>query len=336
MAAGIVAALLTLAGCGEPEERARVVVVFVSLDREYSEPILKEFTRRTGIEVLPVFDAEAAKTTGLVNRLLLQRNDPECDVWWNNEAGQTAALAKAGVLAPYRSPQADRFPEKFRDAEDRWTGFAARARVIIYNTDLLAEADVPRDLERFTDPRWRGKAAIALPYFGTTFTHMMTLRQRWGDDRLVAWLRGLRANDAMIAPGNGPVRDLVAAGEAAFGLTDTDDAYAAMLDGKPVGVVLPDPQAGVTLIPNTVAVIAGAPHPEEARQLVDYLLSPEVERTLLRARGAQIPLGTDLADEATPWDTLLADTPPAAFDLVTAAKERESLIELLRGAGVDR
>ena len=99
---------------------------------------------------------------------------------------------------------------------------------------------------------------------------MGVLQESWGPQRLEAWLRALSANDVAIAPGNAAVRDLVASGERAVGVTDTDDAHGAILDGRPVGVVVPED--GPALIPNTVALVAGCPHPEAGRALVDFLL----------------------------------------------------------------
>ena len=318
-----------------PPSPPRVVVVFTSLDRVYSDPILQRFTRDTGVTVKPVFDAEATKTTGLVSRLIARRDDPECDVFWNNEPVQTAQLANMGLLESHRSPQAERIPQAFRGSQDRWTGFAARMRVIIYNTDMLAVDDAPSSLDDFVDPSRRGKSAIAMPFFGTTFTHMAVLRQRWSERRLEQWLRGLRANDVALAAGNGPVRDMVASGECAFGLTDTDDAHGAMLDGKPVAVVVPDPDDGALLIPNTVALIAGCPHPAEGRALIDYLLSPHVERELAAGRSAQIPIGTDLADVETPWDEF-RKLPIMTYDVHAAASDKAQVVALLERAGMDR
>ena len=259
--AAVLLLLLLLVGCADERAETPEVVVFTALDREYAEPILAAFERETGIRVRAKYDAEAAKTTGLINQILARPDDPGVDVLWNNEVMQTAHLARLGRLEPYASPQAERFPAACRDPQHRWTGFAGRARVIIYNTDLLSEQTVPRSLAAFTDPAWRGQCAVALPFFGTTLTHMAVLQERWGADGLEAWAQGALANGVAVAPGNGPVRDLVASGAYAFGLTDTDDAHGAMLDGKPVAVVVPDAEDGAVLIPNSVALIAKGPTP---------------------------------------------------------------------------
>lgn len=333
--AALLCVLFALTGCGPDNADDNVVVVFTALDRVYSEPILKQFEEQTGIRVLAKYDAEASKTTGLINQIIARKDDPECDVLWNNELVQTQHLAGLGLLEPYESPSAARFDPAFKDPQHRWTGFAARARVFIYNTDMVSSEDVPTSLADMADPKWRGRSAIALPFFGTTFTHVSVLRQAWGDQHLEQWLTDIKANGVAIAPGNGPVRDLVAAGERAFGLTDTDDAHGAMLDGKPVAVVVPDADQGAVLIPNSVAMIAGCRHPEQARRLIDYLLSAEVEIALAEARSAQIPLGNDLADHPTPWDGLI-DRRALPFDLDAAAADRQGTVDLLKRVGFDQ
>ena len=240
-----------------------------------------------------------------------------------------------GLLEAYDSPKAKRIPARFRDAQGRWTGFAARARVLIYNTKEIGAAPPPTGLADLVDSRWRGRAAIAKPFFGTTLTHVAVLYRAWGPRRLGAWLYAANANDVGLFPGNGPVKEMVASGERALGLTDTDDAYEAVLAGKPVGVIIPDANDGAVLIPNTVAFIKGCPHPEEARLLVDYLLSADVERKLAIGPSAQIPLGTDLADLETPWRKLLAGT-VMDLDVPAAAASLDDVLALLKQKGMDR
>jgi len=333
-AGAVVAALAGLAGCGGADATPEVVV-YTALDAVHSEPILREFERRTGIRVRPVFDAEDSKTTGLVSRLIARRARPDCDVFWNNEIVQTARLAEMGLLAEYRSPESSRYPAAFRDPAGRWTGFAARLRVMIYNTGLVKADDLPSGLAALADPRRRGQGAMARPFFGTTLTHMAVLQRAWGPERLAGWLADVRSSGTALAPGNASVRDLVAAGERAFGLTDTDDASAAMQAGKPVAVLVPDAADGAVVIPNTVALVAGCPHPEAGRRLIDYLLSAEVERRLARGPSAQIPLASDLAGEKTPWDALRAG-PVMKTDVAAAAASIGEVVELLRRAGMDQ
>ena len=81
------------------------------MDQVFSEPILKLYEKRTGIRVLPVYDVEAAKTTGLVNRLITEKDHPQADVFWNGEFVQTLLLQTDGLLAPYQSPNSADIPD---------------------------------------------------------------------------------------------------------------------------------------------------------------------------------------------------------------------------------
>jgi len=267
------------------------VVIYTSLDQVYSEPILREFQARTGIDVKAVYDVEASKTTGLVNRLIAEKDRPRADVFWNSEVGRTLVLKDKGVLAPYRSASAEDIPAQFKDADGYWTGFAARARVLVYNKDLLATSDLPHSIFDLTEPAWRGKLTMGYPLFGTTATHVAAWYAVLGAERTEAYLRGLKANAVLIVDGNAMTRDVVVGGEVPLGFTDTDDAYVAVQAGKPVGMLFPDKDGlGTLMIPNTVALVGGAPHPEEARRLIDYLLSREVESNLAFSASMQIPV----------------------------------------------
>lgn len=334
----LAASLLPAGGCSKKASSpapVRQVVVYTSLDQQFSEPLLKEFERRTGIKVSPKYDSEAAKTTGLVERLLACRDNPDCDVLWNNEIVQTHRLAMKGLLAAYDSPNAARIPPQFRDRENRWTGFAARARVLIYNTNLVSQDRAPKGLADLVDPQWKTQAAIAKPLFGTTLTHFAVLYEGWGPQRLGTFLDSVRDNKVALCAGNAAVKQMVASGECAFGLTDTDDAREAMSEGKNIACVFPDEEQGLMLIPNTVSLIARCPHEQEGKMLIDFLLSREVEEKLAAGPGAQIPLGTDLVEMATPWGKRI-DLKTRVFDVQAVAESFDRVVELLRQKQMDR
>ncbi len=272
---------------------ATEVVVYTALDQIYSEPLLDQFEKTTGIRVLPVYDTEANKTVGLVNRLMAEKARPRCDVFWNNEIARTLVLKKENVLAPYKSPKADDIPTRYRDPENYWTGFAARARILIANTELVPENATPTSMDDLIDLKWKGKAVIANPLFGTTSTHTAALFAEIGPAKAKDYFHALKENGVTIAAGNAMVRDMVARGERHFGWTDTDDANGAIEDGSPVKIVVPDQkegQIGVLIIPNTVSLVRGAPNPEEGKALIDFLLTRETEKYLAHCRSAQIPV----------------------------------------------
>lgn len=285
--------LALLGACGPAPD----LVVYVAHDQVHSEPLIRRFERETGLRVRAEFDAEANKTIGLVNRIRQERGRPRCDVFWNNEVAHTVALADDGLLAAYDSPSAAEIPETFRDPERRWTGFAARARVFIVNTELVPDPSVLSSMDDLLDERWKGRVGMARPLTGTTLTHAVALFELLGEERAWAYLRTVkernRAGELDLLAGNGQVMRQVRDGQLAFGWTDTDDFNVAREAGAPVAMVYPDQgpgQPGALLLPNTVAVLAEAPHPDAARRFVDWLLSPDVEAELAASRAAQIPV----------------------------------------------
>lgn len=286
--------VVVAAACRSPEEaqsESRSVTVYVSTDRVFSEPVLQEYERRSGVRVDVAYDTEETKSTGLANRLLAETNRPQADVFWSNEPVRTLVLKSRGVLAPYRSPSAEGIPAALMDPDGYWTGFSARIRVIAYNTTLVSPEEAPRSVFDLADPKWKGQVAMADPRFGSTSFHVAALYVQLGDAKADEFFRRLRANQVRIVDSNSAVRDLVVRGEVKVGLTDTDDVNVAIESGQPVAMALPDKEGlGVPVMPNMVSLIADAPHPDEGRKLIDYLLSPDVERQLAESEAVQIPL----------------------------------------------
>ena len=297
------AALTSVAACGREEPGkgpppAREVVVYTALDRAFSEPILDAFSRQTGIKVLAQYDVESTKTVGLANRIRAERDRPRCDVFWNNEILNTLALKAEDLLAPCHPSEAANYDEAWKDSQGYWYGFAARARVLLVHTELVPDASFPSSIRDLADPQWKGRTGIAKPLFGTTASHIACLFAALGPVKATQYLDSLKANDVRIYGGNKGCAEAVAAGHVAFALTDTDDAIIEVERGRPVRIVYPDSGAdgmGTLFLPNTLAVIRGAPHPAEAAQLVNYLLSAEVEQKLAAGPSAQIPLNRKAA-----------------------------------------
>ncbi|HEY1065520.1 MAG TPA: extracellular solute-binding protein [Pirellulales bacterium] len=286
-------AALTLGGCWSAG--AREATVYAALDSEFSQPIFEEYQRQSGATILAKFDTEAAKTVGLANAILAETSRPRCDVFWNNEILNTLRLEAAGALEPYSSQFANRFPVEFQSPTAHWCGFAARARVLLVNAQRVAESDHPRYVTDLLDPRWQGQVAIAKPLFGTTATHAACLFAALGAKAAENFFLAAQRNGVQIHPGNKQVAQAVSSGAAAWGLTDTDDAAVEIDKGQPVRLVFPDQGAdalGTLLIPNTLALIRGAPHLDEGKKLIDYLLAGPVEDRLAQGPSAQFPLST--------------------------------------------
>ena len=275
------------------------VIVYCAQDQTYAEPIFRDFQKETGIKVRPVYDNEAVKTVGLANRLLAERKHPQCDVFWGNEEMRTRQLAVQNI---------------FRETNG-WTAFGYRSRRIVINTNKLSVAEAPHSLLELTNQNWRGKVAMAYPQFGTTGTQLHALRQLWGDAGWERWCQALIASKPLLVDGNSMVVKLVGGAEALVGLTDSDDIADAQREGLPVA---PLPMTAETLlIPNTLAIVRMAPHPENAQRLFEFLQRPVVVEQLIAARALEgaDPKAVSVATLKVNWDRLLGELEPTTAKL---------------------
>lgn len=321
----LAAAAAIAPGCSRrPSERT--VVVYTSADQEYAEQVLAEFARRyPDVVVVPRFDTEATKTTGLVERLRAERRDPQCDVFWSSEVFLTQKLADEGLLEPWTNEMVKDWPAAHRDAQGRWYGFSARARVVAYAPARVSDPPV-RWLD-LAEPRFKGRIVMADPNYGTTRGHVALWFALWGEQRAAAFLRDLRANGLRIVRSNSQaVRD-VADGLADLALTDTDDVWAAQRNGYDVELVFPrhgdGPGEGTLLIPNTVSLVAGRPHNFDAILFAEFLLGDWCQALLLRSDSHNMPILPNGASLSVRVDRkyLIPDPLVADVAAVTAAME---------------
>ncbi|HEY0455138.1 MAG TPA: substrate-binding domain-containing protein [Verrucomicrobiae bacterium] len=286
--------LIFVSGCAHEGEK---VVIYTSQDQVFAQPILAKFTEHTGIRVATVYDSEAVKTVGLANRLLQERDHPQCDVFWSNEELRTRQLAARDVLRETNG----------------WASFGFRSRRIVINTNLVPLNFAPKTIAGLTNGVWRGKVCLAYPLFGTTATHFLALRELWGAPAWENWCRALAANQPLLVDGNSVVVKQVARGEAALGLTDSDDIASGLEEGFPI-VALPMSD-DMLLIPNTVAVIRHAPHPAAAERLFEYLQTKPVLDALLKAHALEGAVPSKKSGLYPDWGNLLANLEPATTKL---------------------
>jgi iron(III) transport system substrate-binding protein len=298
--AWFVALLLLTSACDRTPRS--YIVLYCAQDQSLAEPILRRFESQSGLQVRAVFDSEAAKTVGLANRLISEASHPSADVYWGNEEFRARQLLALGVL----------------DTVEGLKTFGQRSRQWV-----VRDAPVPPELEslqsmmELTNRAFKGRLSIAHPRFGTTSTHFHALRQHWGDTPWREWCRALAQNDPFIEEGNSQVVQRVARGEALLGLTDSDDILAAQRQGLKVRPLRSFPET--LLIPNTLALVVGAPNPPGALHLVKFLSSPEVELELVSAGGLEPRKDGPLQAALRP------DWPKIIFSIDSTAQQLEEL-----------
>lgn len=284
-------AVAGLSGCKPGGAPSNTVVVYTSVDDVFARPVCEQFQKQTGIEVKLVPDTEETKSTGLLNRLIAEKARPQADVFWSGDPVRAAVLKVKGISASFKPASPADVTGRFSDSAGHWSALSARARVFIVNTNLVPSDAVPRSINALLDPKWKGKACLANPLFGTTSMHAAALFETMGEAKAKEFFEGMRANGVKMLSSNGEVKRRVAAGEFAFGLTDTDDASVSIKEGKPVDMIYPDQEsAGTLIVPNAAVLIANGPNPENGIKFIEYLNTAAVEQSLAESAAAQMPL----------------------------------------------
>ncbi len=323
--------LFSVTSCKKQDSAKKEVVLYCSVDQEFAEPVIAQFEKQTGIKVLARFDTEATKTVGLVHRLRSEAARPVADVFWSSEIFYTVRLANEGLLAPYESEQTKDWPASFKDSSNRWYGFGLRARVIAYNTNKVSAEEAPKKLEDCLDSKWKGRIVMAQPEFGTTGGDVASWFAHYDAEKATDILKALKVNGIRTVSGNSTAVKMVSTGQADICFTDTDDVYAAQRNGQPVAMnLLRQGDKGPLAIPNTAALIKNAPHPEEAKKLLDFILSDELEILLVESDSHNSPIRPALAEKYSKYainERLDIDYGKIADLLTTSIEKSKEILE---------
>lgn len=271
-----------------PKDKGEVVIYF-SIDEPYATPLLKQFEQETGIKVVYQTDTEATKTAALVERIEAEKDNPKADVYWGNEIFHTLNLKEKGIFQAYRPTTAEDVPARWRDKGDLYTCLGLRAREIIVSTrpEHAAIVSSIHGLEDLGNPALKDKVGICNPAFGTASGHFAAMYILWGPEKYTKVMQSWSDNNIALLGGNSAVADQVASGTLIAGPTDNDDVDNAKAEDQKVESLVPDQGEkgiGTLLVPGTISLMNKAPHADNGKKLIDFLMRPEIEKKLIEGR----------------------------------------------------
>lgn len=328
---GVVGSATPDSATSQNGEVSGTLVIYSGRSEPLIQPVLNAFQ-----DLYPGIDIrlKSGSNSELANALLEERINPQADIFVSTELATIQALNAQGVFQSYRSQEADSLPPEFIGPEAAWTGVTRRARVIMYNSELVDAEAVPVSIFDLADPKWNGQVAAVGSTNGSMQAQIAAMRQLLGDEATEEWLRGLLANSVTFFGGHTDVRKAVGSGEFTIGLVNHYYYYLQKEEGSPVGIVFPDQGAGqIGLITNATAVgiVNGASNPQGAQALVDYLLSQDGQK-LFAELNFEYPLaaGVPLHAEVEPLEGYrLADV-----DVAQAALNLDETFDLIEKVGM--
>lgn len=330
-ALALVLAFALLAGCGGTQPTAtKELIIYSGRNEQFVQPLIREFEKNTGIKVT----LRAGGASELANAILEEKNNPRADLFIANDAGALELLRMKGALEPNNSAAAAKVPADLRAPDGAWVGVSGRTRVIMYNTNLVKESELPRSWSDLTDPKWKGQIAMATSKNESVTAQVTAMRLTQGDQATEAWLKGLLANNVKTLSGHTAVRQAVGKGEFKLGIVNNYYFHLEKKAGSPVGVVIPDQGAnapGTLMNVAGVGLVKGAKNLAAGRQFVDFLLTPESQK-LFAEVNFEIPVlpGVSVAPGVTPIDKLKRMNVP----LEKLGSELDRTVKLIEKVGL--
>ena len=234
------------------------------------------FVRKSGGESLAQLRAEGDR--------------PTFDVWWGSPIDSFIAAKKDGLLENYVPPTAAEIPDRFKDPEGGWHGIYAGSIGWAINTKRLAEKGLPEPKvwDDLIKPEYKGEIAIAHPATsGTAYTTVVTLMLMKGEDKGWEYFKALHNNVLQYTKsGVGPMRMLDGA-EATIGIVFSHDIFVSVEKGLPIKLVFPQDGTGYEV--GGMALIKGAQNVPEAKQWIEWALTPEGQEIGATAKAYQAP-----------------------------------------------
>lgn len=257
----------------EADDSSRnTLVVYSGRSETLVQPIIDQFAAATGIQV----EVRYGSTAEMAATILEEGENSPADLFYAQDPGGLGAVQAAGLLAPLPDEILAQVPGRFADVNGEWVGISGRARVVVYNTVALTEADLPDSIEGFTDPAWSGKIGWA-PSNGSFQAMVTAMRNVWGEERTSAWLAGIQANNPVVFENNTAVVAAAGTGEIEVGFVNHYYLFRFLAEeGEGFGArnyFIPNGGPESLIMVSGAGILKTAANHENAERFIAFLLS---------------------------------------------------------------
>lgn len=298
--------VLGLAACTADSDETDPLVIYSGRSENLVDPLIDQIRESTGVDI----EVRYASTPELAAQIAEEGDASPADVFFAQDAGALGALSKGGMLEQINESVIEVVPAQYRGADDTWVATSLRARVLIYDSESLDEAEVPDTIDELLEPEWNGRVGYA-PTNASFQAFVTALRVDRGDEAAEQWLTDFLANDPQTFDNNGALLEAVDAGTVELGLTNhyywynvAQEKGEENMRARVNYMAQGDPGALVNVA--GVGILASTDRSEDAQKVVEAFLSEPAQLYFLEET-SEYPVVPGIVSEAVnlpPFETL--------------------------------
>ncbi|NOZ52055.1 MAG: extracellular solute-binding protein [Gammaproteobacteria bacterium] len=308
------------------------IVVFSGRSDKFVKPVIKQFTKETGIDVI----IHSGESTALLNKLRIEGNRTDADLFLSNDAGTLQKGSDLGLFIKLPASIVADIGTNYRAKNDTWIGLSARARVLVVNTNSPF-ADSLRSVFDLADPALKGKLGITHSTNESYIAGVSVYLLATNKDKVKTWLSGMKSNvGGKVFNKHSKIVSAVASGKISVGLVNHYYIYR-HLDKHPeapITIILPDQGTNEIGVAWNVAGIAMSKYSKKqalAKKLLAYLISEKGQKVFAEIN-REYPTRDGVAASAVvpaAGSFKVADVP-----MYQLGKHRNETIDLIEAIGM--
>lgn len=312
--------------------QAEELVVYSGRSDKFVKPVLEQFTKQTGIKVI----LHAGKSTALLNKLQVEGERTDCDIFFSNDAGTLQKGSELGLFQALRGEAIDIIPANYRATDNTWVGLSARARVLVINKDSDAAKSIQSVFD-LGDPKLKDRLAITNStnesYIAGVSVYMLSTNK----DKVKQWLTGMKNNvGGKVFNKHSKIVNAVANNKADVGLVNHYYIYRHLEKhpDAPISIVVPDQGDKGMGVAWNVAGVAISKHSKKqksAQQLIEFLLSEQGQKQFAEVN-REYPTRKGVAASAE--IPSLKQVKIANVPMYKLGTERNATIDLIESVGM--
>lgn len=320
---------LAAAGCGDAAGDGPVLTLYNAQHEDLMRSMVDGFTEETGIQV----EFRQGSDFELANQIVQEGDASPADLFATENSPAMSLVDSEGGFARLDDATVAQVPAEYVPSSKNWTGFAARATVLVYNTDALTEAELPTSIMDLAKPEWRDRIGFAAG--GADFQAIVSaVLEVEGEQATAQWLAGLKTNGS-IYEHNIATMTAVNAGEVDAGVIYhyywyKDQAESGKNSANTRLEFFGNQDPGAFISVSGIGVVKASDDQRNAQRLVKYLTS-KAGQQIMSDGGAleySIASGVPANPKLTPLDELAAPT------IDVAKLNGPKVVELMQDAGL--